>query len=118
MRVPALTDGELEQRDRERQERDQAQTLARRLSKAANKATLTVTTLQPMRCHGGWGKCFLVQIWTSGGRLWMEGSHESEESIREALRLYRASLHRRERKADPVRRKAMRIKTSRPRRRG
>lgn len=118
MRIAAPSKAELEQRGKERAERDEALVAARRLARAAGRAGLTVTTLQPMSCHGGWGECFLVQMWASDGRLWMEGSHESADSVRDAVALYKANCKKRERKTDPVRRKALKIKPSGGRRRG
>lgn len=66
----------------------EAQHFADQLRAEAVAAGMVVITLRPMRCHGGSYGCFLVDLLTADGGMWMEGSHESESSVRQAIVLY------------------------------
>jgi hypothetical protein len=66
----------------------EARHVADDLRAEALAAGLDVVTLRTMPCHGGrWG-CFLVDLRGPDGVTWMEGSHESESSVRQAIVLY------------------------------
>lgn len=55
------------------------------LAREAQAAGLTVTRLQPTPCEE---PCFNIQFWSAGGRLWAEGRHECEDSVRRAIATY------------------------------
>lgn len=73
---------------RETDELDAALATAVQLSREAVAAGLVVTQLGAMKCHGGYGNCYVIQIWQADGRLWAEGSHETVASVRRHIHSY------------------------------
>jgi hypothetical protein len=68
-------------------DRTTAERLAGELAELARQANLIVHRLEPQLCHGGYD-CFRVDLAMPDGSTWMEASHESETSIRQAIMLW------------------------------
>lgn len=70
--------------------KEEADQIAEGLRAEAIAAGLEVLYIHPQLCgHRGSWTCYAVDLRPAGDRTWMEGSHESESSVRRAIVLFR-----------------------------
>lgn len=69
-------------------------TQAAELVDACRAVGLVVTRMEPYSCRGGAKTCWTVALWTPTGGSWMDGSHESAQSVLDAVAVWRDHPHR------------------------